>query len=1380
MNTRSTNRRSPQNTSQASLRASSGLAEAQAQPHQEASSTRGQPPSASTMTAEAAPKKARSGHESAVAISPEIRSGSVAESASTAETAPKKARSGREPAVAISSEIRSGVADKATLTAVTAPKKARSGQTKSRKDAVASSLEERSILVAAETTSQGVRSGDKTAETVSSETRSGFSASSEPRPGSKDKGTDAVASSSEERSIRVAAVTTSKEVRSGNKTAETVSSETRSGFSASSPQEQSDSDSMSHIRQDLNLLSDDDSDVEMVDVANDVSRGSVPGHLGSETPMTLEEVLFRDSLVIGDPATGVVVSSLKPLLDLSLRDLEKLLPSRAIAGFRAVYATLTNTQAALERRNLQQVLPDLPAAMTSGNPIGATDTLVVVWSDIRLSTIPSHLWRRLIAPLFSYPIEKECANPVVRLSDVMQAMGERVLASATQAAGMIALSIMPVAIIADLCDALGSASRESLEILMAGRKDLVGSMKIADQAADISRQLLSEQAGLSQIVSSSKLLERARDFLASIVPIRMGLPILTAMTNAFRQSYALMGHKGYDLPYQPEGTTPEEFRGRYPFKHVPRAKRDVEDRECDSRHTRGYAMLIRNAILPKMWEGENVPSRLSEERRQRLVDRKDVGPLFFRGVRIAAALYTERQIGSGERLKEAWPVLLNIDSQWGLFGGRLYLDRKTVAARFRVPEMGGSRDPQGDLRRLGLDGRFYGFFLALIRTERAQLLSRLSFGMDEFVEWVAAGALLPFNPRSKQSSMTATSDSRSRAMEKTSTAEAALGRASSGPRVAEARSGDHRSAAEAAFAPRSVCSPMAATSDASRRATGKTSTAEAALEQARSGPRTTEARSGDQRSTAEAASIRVRSDSSTSRSHWSQQRPRSRSRGRRSRSRSRQSNRSSARRSRRSRSRSRQSTRSSARRSRSRSRQSIRSSARRSPEPSPLPTAVSLLRTTPAGPPHPSPAPSAPSPLASSDPVAADLLEKIRSLEEMVKTSLLQKKRKREDSLEDAATPLPSDEDSDSSGDDLVPQSDSEYSDVDAEEEEPRLSRAPPPLPPQLLEELTLGRVGAFVAEDLRTRLYAKKWKVPASTLVAAKDLPSPKDQQWNLPGKESLLADQVTDLFNKAEGVVTHSRPNLSFGSETVAAKLKESPLLSKEEKDFLKTGLEKEQTRDHALLWRAVRTHQEALLTEAKVEETSGILALIQRNHPDWWSKIREEVKTEFSEDLSSQMGSTLPAQQAVRMREMTGNTVALFMETLKQGYRRAYLLAAKALGVHAQTLGTSLPLYDVTICPPTMVAEAQAQAALPHFGTLPRQRGGAQNRRGKGRRVPAATRKARRAGHQSNTPRAQPPADRSPPKSGGPRKDGKPSAPKKKAGGKGGNQKKKQKRE
>ena len=103
---------------------------------------------------------------------------------------------------------------------------------------------------------------------------------------------------------------------------------------------------------------------------------------------------------------------------------------------------------------------------------------------------------------------------------------------------------------------------------------------------------------------------------------------------------------------------------------------------------------------------------------------------------------------------------------------------------------------------------------------------------------------------------------------------------------------------------------------------------------------------------------------------------------------------------------------------------------------------------------------------------------------------------------------------------------------------EPKLPREAPALSPELLEEISLGRIGRFVPESnvLRRNLYAKKWKAPASLFLQAKDQPvsEPKRQHWHLPGKE-VSPSQLVDLFNKAEGVVEHTHLSMFFGSETV-----------------------------------------------------------------------------------------------------------------------------------------------------------------------------------------------------------------------------------------------------
>jgi len=355
----------------------------------------------------------------------------------------------------------------------------------------------------------------------------------------------------------------------------------------------------------------------------------------------------------------------------------------------------------------------------------------------------------------------------------------------------------------------------------------------------------------------------------------------------------------------------------------------------------------------------------------------------------------------------------------------------------------------------------------------------------------------------------------------------------------------------------------------------------------------------------------------------------------------------------------------------------------------------------------------------------------------------------------------------------------------DGDEAQPRISRTPPPLTPVMREEIVLGRIGSFVTGDLRTKLYTKKWKVPEPLLVEAKDQPAPKDPHWHVPAKETKPLSLV-ELFSKADRVVVHSSPSLSFGSATVAARLKESSLLSKAEKDYLKTGMEAEQARDQQLLWRAVRVHQEAEIVHDHMLDRERFERFARANHPEWWSQLYEEYQLHLGDDDSSvreeELGTRPATQHAALMKELTGNTVALFMETLKQGYRKAHLLAAKAMKVSPDTLGSSAPRHEVLVCPPTMLAEAQASAALPHFGTLPQQRGGAPYRGAtrRTRRGPTKTRSGR--SHPAKVPSPQSPAHRGQTKPRGHGQDRKPAAPKRKMQKKqqGGNQPKRHKKE
>jgi len=459
----------------------------------------------------------------------------------------------------------------------------------------------------------------------------------------------------------------------------------------------------------------------------------------------------------------------------------------------------------------------------------------------------------------------------------------------------------------------------------------------------------------------------------------------------------------------------------------------------------------------------------------------------------------------------------------------------------------------------------------------------------------------------------------------------------------------------------------------------------------------------------------------------------------------------------------------------------------------PGPSASAAAQALQAFAPPPPQQPPLPSPSPVTQPAQLDIvtvMESMRAWQEKLEKLLpqaLPMKRKPEGDLQQP-------EEEEESGE---PASDEEESFSEHVEEEetdrrdPRVSRAPPPLSPIMRDEIVLGRIGSFVTGDARTKLYTKKWKAPASLLVEAKDQPAPKDPHWHVPAKEAnpLL---LVDLFNKADRVVAHSSPSLSFGSATVAARLKESSLLSKEEKDYLKTGMETEQARDQQLFWRAVRLHQEALICEAHTLDKERFEKFTRARHPEWWTQLREEYNVYQADDSASQpdtsteldeAGTTVAAQHAALMAELTGNTVALFMETLKQGYRKAHLLAAKAMKVSPDALGSSAPRHEVLVCPPTMLAEAQASAALPYFGTLPQQRGGARDRgqKRKARRAPTKIHKDR-GQRPPGAPGSKPASNRSPPKPRGYGQDRQPAAPKRKMQKKrtDGSQQKRQKKE
>lgn len=1083
-----------------------------------------------------------------------------------------------------------------------------------------------------------------------------------------------------------------------------------------------------------------------------VSRGLDHGHQEMESSMTWEEFLSKDCLVIGDPDTGVVVSSLRWLLALKQQEFFTLLPQGlATESNRGrdmhCHARLASMQDSVSRNNLRDLFPDFPTTLT--DMFGGSDTLVVPWTENRLSGIPREFWR-LVSPTFDENINRAAtmAYPIVRLSDVLRSIGVRVYASATQAAGLTALSIMPVAIVGDLCDAMSTASLEALAFLLGDRKEMAP--RLGDTAADMAKLLEFEQASRTHIFSTSPDLSAARDMLATVIPVDRGLPILSAMTKAFLSSPAEF----------PLGQLEErmDLGGRYPFPSVPRRKEDLVVQGYHATHqqlSHAYSKVVKVVFLPSMWKREGALTRLPATRGRVLFGEADK-PSLMHGMRIASAVYLGSSAAES-RLIRVWPGLGE-----RLFDGPIDLDRKTVAAILGLPKVGGSHDPFGDLELLKQDARFYFFFIALMKEECAHRRSPFSYGMEEFIDWVARGASAPFRGR--------LGDPATHCRPPSSAADSSphnpfVRRDSSHSAIGPSRTSE--TASREARSGRTESRPLATTSSEVRsgrdgpgttgRSTGRAS---ASSWSRRTSPTRHQLRSRSRSSGRERRRRRSRSHASTRSRSRTSRRSRSRSARRRT-QRSRSRSRSGSRRARalfhhREPCRSKESHRSTSRRRRSRSPrerstepleatpQGVRSSQRPTGSTSeevrtsstPLTGPETLVATSREVSSGPTPATlvassqgdsSGRTSVETSSALQLNLLADIAKLQEEVarlkRAGSSPPDRRIQFETKDESDP---DDESHASGEDLeieVQESDSE--------EEPILSRSAPPLSKEVLDELILGRVGVFVgdAEDLRNKLYIKKWKVPASLLVQAKDQPAPKEQHWNLPGKESSSLKLATD-FNQAEGIIIHSRHSLSFGSETVAAQLKESPLLTKEEQEYLKTGLDKELARDTELLWRAVRLHQEAALTESKVSEMARCLKEVQQHYPEVWKKIRQDHDAAHP-DEPWEHGTTLPVQQAARTRIIAGSTVALFMETLKQGYRQAHLYATKALGISPAVLGSSAPRHDVQVIDQAMVAEAQASAALPLFAPLSNQRRSQEPGPKKRKNRAARTRERKRAG-------------------------------------------------
>ena len=1037
---------------------------------------------------------------------------------------------------------------------------------------------------------------------------------------------------------------------------------------------------------------------------------------------------------------------------------------------------------------------------------------------------------------------------MVRLSDVLQIVLRRSYEAATYGAGMAALNLMPVAIVADLCKALSVAPPEALEELV-GKKKKIG--PLADKASSLIHLLVAEHGrGPSHISSGSAILAEAKDLLARNLQLRRGLPNLSAMTTALTSAYEACG-QSFRLPQLARERA--EIKGNYPFPKTPASKSDLAAQDLPGLQ-HAYVTLIREQFLPVHLDRETALPLLSAVRGKSMLG-LSTKP-FVHGLMVASAVYAYSSV-SVDRLPQVWPVLWDMDSSTGLLRGPWRMTLAECARRWTFPKAGGSYGFHQDLEIIRKDRRFFTFYTALMKSEYGARKLPLAYGMEEFVKWVSRGALAPY-PKTPSPKAAAQLQGGTHVVDLT------LGAPASIPPSAVTATSKKVCSSAVESIPKGICSgTVIATSKEVSSVSPVPRSVRAASKEARSGrsvrAASKEARSGRDTRTRtrspERRAYHTRSPARRQRDRRSRSRSRDYSRSRvRSRSRSRRSSRRSDRIRSRSSQRERRHRSSSRRRSRdrrsrdgsfSRARGSRSSSRVRPPTPSStsghpapapqlppaLPPTVSpqlppavlsipppQMHPAPPAPPSPSPVPipsSAPSP--ATTPILADLQKMMATMAELSKrvssveaTKTGQKRKMMEEILEIKTEVSPAlvdqvnqeadaeEGERDESIDvEMAVSSDEDQGEgLDSPVEEPMiLSRAPPPLPPQMTEELTLGRVGSFVVQEVGNRLYTKTWKVPPSLLVAASEEKPPKEQQWTTPAKE-LDPLKLVQAFNKAEKVSSHTRFTPDFGSATLTAQLKSSSLLSKQEKEFLATGLDIEQARDTELLWRAVRTHQEAKLCEARMHAMTDIIDALQRDHPDVWTQLMEQQAVDNPKE---ELDTSLAEQQAERVSEITGNTVALFLETLKQGYRKVHLLSAKALGATADALGSCRPTTGISVCTQRLLVEAQAKAALPNIGPSqsgtffrgsasagqrsPSRRGAARGGSSQGGAArggsarPKNRRKLKRTGRKPNAQTAQPPPYSGAAQSGRPRQDRKPAAPKKKQEG---GQQKKQKRE
>jgi hypothetical protein len=1038
---------------------------------------------------------------------------------------------------------------------------------------------------------------------------------------------------------------------------------------------------------DLGIEGPDDSGGEEAD-----SEEAPPSHFGwekTEDPTTWEQLLSRDLFVVGDPVSGVLVAPLRELLaDPAYTN--RVRP----AGVPEVnFSFLEDVQKTAERNFLDTGFPHLPESLVNNPVIGQRDGLVMLLAETHHGTPQNR----------GSSTDRDAAYPIILLSDLLGRIEARAYTTALRVCGHIALALQPAAILQEALRGLRHASEDALRVLQAGRSRQ--GMDVAEKARTLEEALRARHASKKRILSDDSLLLETRSFLAAVLPTRRGLPILTELGQSL---YASKPARSGDRRSAPG----ESVRGLYPFPHAPLTAKELREMEKPDvpvqpwlrRLRREYAYVITHEILPKVRMLPELRIRPAPKtRREYLANKPESwveeslrGHIRWEGrkgdwsevlkglehtrVCAIAALANPSLPHDPELLLKLWPAVFNPEHSRGIWGGvKRRLDMTTIMRDYGVPHIGGTADQEKEHISLVNARKWNQLFRALVTGEDYHF-SGAAYGLDSntFLRGVARQGASLHPTRTPRVPKEGPSVSNRAAKTRRSRSPSPSPRRSAPP-----QSRAHKRGRSPTQRSRSPPARRDLRRSPAQNREGDSARGQAPVGEHVRGPPTTPVAAPKRLTrvvrdeepappaSTKSGQLRVTYDAATAE-------------------------------------------------------HAPESGEEETMEIPPLRTIVNYA--------EPPTTAAQPQEAGSAEP---DLQTRLAQLEALVRTGLLKQAEKKGEKRKRAVrTPTPP-----TSADEaeqappahrqIGAEDDEEASDATTGSSEPSEGEAFPPHGPprlqlrpstQFLTELALGRTAHFTSDTTISTLLKKKWRAPETLLrTAAKDVPgseSAKESFWILPFKE-LPAQKLEECFNKAMGVVAHTKLTAKINTPELQAQVLASKGLSAHELEFLRTGLPAEIAAREAELWREVMRMELAGELHMRVAIAAAWEKHVKKElDPATWEKLRLSfVKKNTDAKESRDPADCLAQTKALSTQALdaAGDSLALSMEKLKQPLRRAHLLAARVAGVQPLTADPQPTRSSLEIFPDACVAAMERNkhimAALPYQGTLSRKRGGAQ---------------------------------------------------------------------